>query len=367
MKHITVVLIFFFGAYMSFANDNDRPITYSPNNDFTELTNSGIPCNVTDSLALVDLYNATFGWAWTNRWPAAFGDFTTPVCNWYGVTLRADGRVEELILSSNSLNGSVPSSIGDLTELINLRLNGNSLFNTLPISIGNLTKLEVFWIANNNMIGSIPASIGNLVNLQSLFIDNNQFSGTLPTEMENLVSLMTLFMDNNQIEGEVPFGMTLLPAFRRFEFFNNNIDSLPDFTGVIMNANWLKVQENRLTFDDILPNIGTQLGDFYFPQDSIGIEETQNAFTGTTHIIDLDIDDGISDNEYTWYKDGSYFTGPINSNQLPIGPIDFSDAGVYTCEVTNPSAPLLTLYSRCLLYTSPSPRDRQKPRMPSSA
>ncbi len=346
MKHIITVLIVLFGAYLSFANDNEK----ISSNDFpaknnSELPSSGITCNPTDSLALVDLYNSTFGFAWMNQWPVLFGN-TIPVCDWYGVTVRADGRVTRVELSGNSLFGPIPSSIGNLTEIIDLKLNANRITGTLPTTIGNLTKLEIFWVANNEMIGSIPTSIGNLVNLQSFFIDDNGFTGSLPTEMENLVSLMTFFMDNNEIEGEVPFGMTLLPVFRRFEFFNNKIDSLPDFTGVIMNANWLKTQNNRLTFDDILPNYGTPLGNFYHPQDSIGIEETQTAFTGTTHIIDLDIDDGITDNEYVWYKNGSYFTGPTNSNQLAIGPIDFTDAGVYTCEVTNPGAPLLTLYSR---------------------
>jgi len=346
MKHITIVLTIFFGAYMSFANGNENISPSTVPTTTNSALSSGIPCNVSDSLALIDLMNSTFGVAWTNRWPPAMGDNFTPVCDWYGVTLRSDGRVEEIELSNNSLFGPLPNSLGNLTELVDLKLNGNRVTGTLPSVIGNLTDLEIFWVANNEMVGSIPSSIGNLINLSSLFIDDNQFSGTLPTEMENLVSLMTFFMDNNEIEGEVPFGMTLLPLFRRFELFNNRIDSLPDFSGTITNANWLKAHDNRLTFDDLLPNGGTPLGIYYHPQDSVGMIETQTAFTGTTHTIDLDFDDAITDSEYLWFKDGVYHAGPLNTNQLDIGPIDFSDAGVYTCQVTNPGLPLLTLYTR---------------------
>ena len=35
---------------------------------------------------------------------------------------------------------------------------------------------------------------------------------------------------------------------------------------------------------------------------------------------------------------------------------------VYNCEIS-----IIALFNNCLLYTSPSPRDRQKSRMPSSA
>ena len=43
-------------------------------------------------------------------------------------------------------------------------------------------------------------------------------------------------------------------------------------------------------------------------------------------------------------------------------------ANIYKNEKTSlTNTDLTTLYTVCLLYTSPSPRDRQKSRMPSSA
>ena len=55
-----------------------------------------------DSLALVDLYNATDGRNWDNTW-----NLDDNVIEWHGVTIN-DGRVTELDLSNNSLIGTIP-------------------------------------------------------------------------------------------------------------------------------------------------------------------------------------------------------------------------------------------------------------------
>lgn len=340
MKQVKIAIIVLFGAFLSYY-DGYQKITESGLSSDSTVVACGPPCFTPDSLALIDIYNNTFPFTWTNQW-----DVNQPVCEWWGVTLNSSGRVEELVLGSNNLIGFIPTSIGNLTELDNLQLDANTLSGSIPSSIGNLIKLQVLWLDNNDLSGIIPSSLGNLTALNSFFIDDNNLSGTLPDELGNLVSLMTFFMDNNQITGAVPQTMSNMPIFIRFELFNNKIDSLPDLTGNPFQNNRFKVQNNSLTFDDILPNIGLPMGIFYHPQDSIGMTSTQVAATSSIHTIDLDIDDGISNNQYQWYKDGLPYGSPLTNNQLNIGPIAWSDAGVYTCEVTNPGASLLTLYSR---------------------
>ena len=52
----------------------------------------------------------------------------------------------------------------------------------------------------------------------------------------------------------------------------------------------------------------------------------------------------------------------LGVSSMPVGSSSLSDSGL------NPNVFDATTYSgTCLLYTSPSPRDRQKSRMPSSA
>ena len=89
-----------------------------------------------DSLALVALYNATDGSNWANNtnW------LTTPVSQWFGVTVTGD-RVDSLSLGSNQLTRSIPPELGNLTNLTVLDLRRNQLTGSIPVELGNLTSL----------------------------------------------------------------------------------------------------------------------------------------------------------------------------------------------------------------------------------
>jgi hypothetical protein len=69
--------------------------------------------NVTDSLALVDLYNSTngAGWGRHNGWLTNY-----PVSTWYGISVT-ENRVTQLDLNFNNLNGTIPTSLGKLSKL----------------------------------------------------------------------------------------------------------------------------------------------------------------------------------------------------------------------------------------------------------
>jgi hypothetical protein len=99
-----------------------------------------------DSLALVDLYNATNGANWRSRtnWLSA-----NPINTWYGVTVNAQGCVEKLVLNDNQLNGRISESISNLTELTVLQLVGNQLNGNIPASLGKLSKLDRLWLTDN--------------------------------------------------------------------------------------------------------------------------------------------------------------------------------------------------------------------------
>jgi len=109
-----------------------------------------------------------------------------------------------LNLLNSGLTGSIPSEIGNLTNLTYLYLYNNELSGSIPPEIGNLTNLTWLWLYDNQLTGSIPSSIGNLTNLTGLFLNNNQLTGRIPSEIGNLTNLTNLDLSDNELTEEIP-------------------------------------------------------------------------------------------------------------------------------------------------------------------
>src|SRR4051794_39842129 len=75
--------------------------------------------NVQDSLTLVDLYNSTDGPHWNGN---ANWLTKNPVSTWYGIEGVLNSSVTNINLDYNNLNGTLPSSIGNFTNLGTLLL-----------------------------------------------------------------------------------------------------------------------------------------------------------------------------------------------------------------------------------------------------
>ena len=221
----------------------------------------------TDSLALVDLSVST-------NWASL--DLTTPVSSWPGVTVT-DGRVAKVILSGYFISGTIPSSIGNLISLTELRL-------------------------NNNGLTSIPAEINNLTQLQELRLNDNQ------------------------------------------------LVDLPDLTA--LTAYPLRVENNKLTFEDLVPNIPPVSS--FRPQDSVGVAKDTSVEAGTSLTLTATV--GGTGNTYRWKKGTSYMYDRENisgayDDTLTIDPVREADSGSYICMTTNTGAYLLRIYSRPIHVT----------------
>ena len=95
----------------------------------------------------------------TLNWVAA----TTIAATRAGVTLNASStRVTALDLDSEGLDGSIPSSLGDLSALVTLDLSDNSLTGEIPAELGLLTNLRVLRLSRNSLTGCIPLALMNV-------------------------------------------------------------------------------------------------------------------------------------------------------------------------------------------------------------
>ena len=112
------------------------------------------------------LYNATGGDEWLEK-----GNWLSDKVleEWYGVDTDGQGRVVQLELHSNNLQGELPKDLWELTELEELALSNNpGLTGPLPPEVGNLVNLRTLNLdGNSGLSGELPAEVGQLVKLGS--------------------------------------------------------------------------------------------------------------------------------------------------------------------------------------------------------
>ena len=259
-------------------------------------------CPDPDRVALTALYNETDG----PNWIASTGWLGSGTLNdWHGVTTDVDGRVTELNLADNNLNGSLPYIIGDLSQLKKLYLGGNrALSGSLPHSFTNL-DLEVLhvggtllcasddtgfqaWLqgvpdSNVSTCGSTSLDRAALVTfyhaldgsnwnnytnwLSELPLDewfgvtatsedrvtelnlrDNNLSGSLPREIGQLTGLTALNLPYNKLTGQIPPDLGRLDDLTELNLFNNTLSgSIPSQLGGLSRLEQLMLAANKLT------------------------------------------------------------------------------------------------------------------------
>jgi hypothetical protein len=117
------------------------------------------------------------------------------------VTCNAN-HIVKLALGGNNLNGLIPASLGNLSELETMYMQDNSLTGTIPESLGNLKMLTILQLGGNYLKGPIPESITALP-LTRLWLNDNDFTGTIPSNVAKM-PLMELRLSGNTLTGVVP-------------------------------------------------------------------------------------------------------------------------------------------------------------------
>lgn len=188
------------------------------------------------------------GWTISSNWTT--GDPCDS--NWYGIICSYKNfeseHVIQIGLSNNSLSGTIPAELGNLTQLTNLDLDNNLLSGTIPAELGNLTKLVSLGLGSNSLTGTIPASLGNLVELTYyLALYNNSLTGSIPSALGNLTNLRSMDLHNNSLSGFIPSALGNLTLLNTLSLSNNSLSGpIPASIGNLVYVQWLYLHHNQL-------------------------------------------------------------------------------------------------------------------------
>lgn len=111
----------------------------------------------------------------------------------------------------NLLTGTFPQALCNMTNLKELRIQGNELNGTIPDCLSNLTSLAVLELSNNFFYGSLPLTLGNMSRMVIFYCDNNYFTGHIPDTMANMDYLSLVTFSNNLLTGGLPYGLGTNP------------------------------------------------------------------------------------------------------------------------------------------------------------
>ncbi|XP_022683413.1 probable leucine-rich repeat receptor-like protein kinase At1g35710 [Setaria italica] len=123
-------------------------------------------------------------------------------CNFSGAVGNLTG-LQTLAMDDCTTYGSMPSSIGNLTNLRNLHIL-STFSGPMPAAIGGLTNLRNLYIKDVGFSGPMPAAIGELTNLRNLYIEDVGFSGPMPPAIGKLTNLRNMYIEHSGFSGSMP-------------------------------------------------------------------------------------------------------------------------------------------------------------------
>eukprot|EP00300_Choanocystis_sp_HF-7_P019132 c20241_g1_i2.p1 GENE.c20241_g1_i2~~c20241_g1_i2.p1 ORF type:complete len:730 (-),score=104.02 c20241_g1_i2:37-2226(-) len=143
------------------------------------------------------------------------------------------------------LSGSIPTQVGQLTNLNHWEVDTNTLSGSLPTEIAKLTRLQFWRVFRTHLSGKIPSEIGDLHKLVVWDVRANRFSGTIPSQLGKLTKLQSCLLANNTLQGTLPSQLSMMAALVNFDAAANRLSGpLPDLSPTI---EFITLHRNRLS------------------------------------------------------------------------------------------------------------------------
>ncbi|XP_020266819.1 LOW QUALITY PROTEIN: receptor-like protein kinase 5 [Asparagus officinalis] len=172
------------------------------------------------------------------------------------IDVSMNQHLSVLLMYYNQFSGEIPSSIGLLPSLSDLRLYSNKLTGVLPPELGKHCPLWNLEIDDNLLSGELPEDLCARNALASIIVFDNNFTGKIPESLGGCIALDNLQLQRNRFYGDFPPGIWSAANLSTVMLSDNNFSgTIPD--KLPWNLTRLEIQNNR--FSGKIPSAGENI------------------------------------------------------------------------------------------------------------
>ncbi|XP_019166663.1 PREDICTED: receptor kinase-like protein Xa21 [Ipomoea nil] len=186
--------------------------------------------------------------------PTSIGNLSSTLQNFYAYNSGFYGTIPDevgnltgldtIVMSVNDLSGAVPNT---LHKLARLNLAENKLSGPLTGNLCKVQNLGAIYLSENRISGLIPECLGNVTSLRYIHLDSNRMSGIIPSNLWNLKNLLMLNLSSNSFSGTLPSEIENLKVLYLLDLSNNNLSGIiPSTIGSLQNLINLSLAQNQI-------------------------------------------------------------------------------------------------------------------------
>ncbi|KAH9753656.1 retrovirus-related pol polyprotein from transposon RE1 [Citrus sinensis] len=167
----------------------------------------------------------------------------------FRLPIHSHKRLRFLDVSNNNFQGHIPVEIGDiLPSLVYFNISMNALDGSIPSSFGNVIFLQFLDLSNNKLTGEIPDHLAMCcVNLEFLSLSNNSLKGHIFSRIFSLRNLRWLLLEGNHFVGEIPQSLSKCSSLKGLYLNNNNLSGkIPRWLGNLKGLQHIVMPKNHL-------------------------------------------------------------------------------------------------------------------------
>ncbi|KAJ0053853.1 hypothetical protein Pint_01679 [Pistacia integerrima] len=202
------------------------------------------------------------------------------LCSWTSIVCDSAGTVSEINLSGENITGVLTEfNFTEFATLTRFDLSSNNIDGDIPSAIGSLANLAYLDLSSNFFEGIIPSDIARLTELEYLNLFDNYFNGTVPHQLSNLQKVWYIDLGANLLESPDWSNFSAMPSLQHLSLYYNELHlEFPSFVLNCRNLTYLDLSLNKLS-GQIPELVFTNLGKLQY------LNLTENQFHGPLSTI----------------------------------------------------------------------------------